>query len=196
MRAQIMAVHLLLMNLLALSLGPLSRGRRDRQGLRSTDGGRRFLGESSMWLAAGLAPCLFLRGASQLQGELLGRLMSRTPLPSPAELFGELLHEVQMRRLFPDGKYFVDMEPRHALRRRSCPATTGYVAYDDQTLAAFVAEHFDPPLDVSTASPRAVRSGIAATSARQHFSIAYARRGIVLVRQPQMESRISPRRCL
>ena len=38
--------------------------------------------------------------------------MSRTPLASPAELFGDLLHEVQMRRLFPDGKYFVDMEPR------------------------------------------------------------------------------------
>src|SRR4029077_12806574 len=83
-------------------------------------------------------------GTAQIRRGLPGRLMSRTPLPSPAELFGELLHEVQVRRLFPDGKYFVDMEPRlppaqimsrfHRLCLR-----------DDRTLATFVAEHFDPP---------------------------------------------------
>ena len=72
--------------------------------------------------------------------------MPCAPLPSPAELFSELLHEVQMRRLFPDGKYFVDMEPRmhpaeimSRYRRLTC--------HDDGALAAFVAEHFDPPPD-------------------------------------------------
>ncbi len=71
--------------------------------------------------------------------------MRGAPLPSPAEYFGELLHEVQLRRLFPDGKYFVDMQPRlHPAqimsRYRRLPEFC-----DDATLAAFVAEHFDPP---------------------------------------------------
>ncbi len=70
--------------------------------------------------------------------------MPGAPLPSPAELFGELLHEVQMRRLFPDGKYFVDMEPRFHPAEIMCRYRR-LASYDDATLAAFVAEHFDPP---------------------------------------------------
>jgi alpha,alpha-trehalase len=72
--------------------------------------------------------------------------MLRAPLPSPAELFGKLLHEVQMRRLFPDGKYFVDMEPR----RHPAEIMSRYrrlESRDDSTLAAFVAEHFAAPLN-------------------------------------------------
>jgi hypothetical protein len=72
--------------------------------------------------------------------------MLGTPLLSPAELFGELLHEVQVRRLFSDGKYFVDMEPllhpaqilSHYHRLGPC---------DDAALAAFVARHFVAPAD-------------------------------------------------
>lgn len=70
--------------------------------------------------------------------------MPGAPLPSPAELFGELLHEVQMRRLFPDGKYFVDMEPRMP-PAQIMSRYRRLASYDDGSLAAFVTEHFDPP---------------------------------------------------
>lgn len=70
--------------------------------------------------------------------------MTFEALVPPAELFGELFHEVQIRRLFPDGKQFVDMEPRQH------PATimSNYQrlrSNDHQTLAEFVFEHFAPP---------------------------------------------------
>jgi alpha,alpha-trehalase len=76
--------------------------------------------------------------------------MPPAPLRSPAELFGELLHEVQMRRIFPDGKYFVDMEPRsHPAEIMACHRRLG--SCDDSRLAAFIAEHFDPPSNSAAA---------------------------------------------
>jgi alpha,alpha-trehalase len=108
--------------------------------------------------------------------------MSRAPLPSPAELFGELLHEVQMRRLFPDGKYFVDMEPRlppaqimsrfHRLCLR-----------DDRTLATFVAEHFDPPAHTAAGAHESTSSD----TLLMHISASWDR----LLRQPQTGSSFS-----
>jgi neutral trehalase len=77
--------------------------------------------------------------------------MLGTPLFSPAELFGELLHEVQVRRLFSDGKYFVDMEPLlHPAQIMSHYHRLG--PCDDATLAAFVARHFVAPTGASTHS--------------------------------------------
>src|SRR5258708_23560131 len=77
--------------------------------------------------------------------------MLGTPLLSPAELFGELLHEVQVRRLFSDGKYFVDMEPLlHPAQIMSHYHRLG--PCDEATLAAFVGQHFVPPTDASTHS--------------------------------------------
>ena len=79
--------------------------------------------------------------------------MAGTALPSPAELFGELLHEVQVRRIFSDGKHFVDMEPR-------LPPAQIMSRYqrlgrcDDQTLAAFVAQYFVAPVEASALSHR------------------------------------------
>jgi alpha,alpha-trehalase len=108
--------------------------------------------------------------------------MSRTPLASPAELFGELLHEVQMRRLFPDGKYFVDMEPRlppaQIMSRfhRLC-------SRDDRTLAAFVAEHFDPPAHTAGGVHESTSSDTLLT----HISASWDR----LLRRPQTASSFS-----
>jgi len=70
-------------------------------------------------------------------------------LPSPAEHFGELLHDVQLRRLFPDGKHFVDMEPRQD-PVKIMSAYRSLQSLDDAALAAFVSQHFDPPLGLST----------------------------------------------
>ena len=77
--------------------------------------------------------------------------MLGTPLLSPAELFGELLHEVQVRRLFSDGKYFVDMEPLfHPAQIMSHYHRLG--PCDDTTLAAFVARLFVAPTGASAHS--------------------------------------------
>ena len=110
--------------------------------------------------------------------------MSGSPLSSPAEQFGELLHEVQMRRLFPDGKYFVDMEPR----RHPAQIMSRYrrlAAYDDATLAAFVAEHFDPPPNF--AAGRVGRNGDPRATLLEHIRATWDH----LVRAPQLPGKFS-----
>ena len=62
----------------------------------------------------------------------------------PARDLGQLFHDVQMARVFPDSKSFVDARPR------SAPAdiVARYEAERSRSgfdLAAFVREHFDPP---------------------------------------------------
>ena len=104
--------------------------------------------------------------------------MPCAPLPSPAELYGELLHEVQMSGLFPDGKYFVDMVPRRhpaeiMSRYRRLPA------YDVSTLTAFVAEHFDAP--PNTAAVAKGRNGDPPKTLLDHIRTTWD----LLVRQPQ-----------
>jgi alpha,alpha-trehalase len=104
--------------------------------------------------------------------------MSCAPLPSPAELFSELLHEVQVRRLFPDGKYFVDMEPRmHPAEIMSRYRRLTW--HDDSRLAAFVAEHFDPPPD--TAAGADYHNGHPPEDLLDHIRATWDR----LVRPPQ-----------
>ncbi|CAN5281848.1 alpha,alpha-trehalase TreA [soil metagenome] len=51
---------------------------------------------------------LALAGAALLSCQVAGAE------PSPAELYGELFRRVQTERIFPDGKTFVDAQPRHA----------------------------------------------------------------------------------
>ncbi|WP_343717311.1 alpha,alpha-trehalase TreF [Inquilinus sp.] len=62
----------------------------------------------------------------------------------PAAVYGELFRDVQMQRVFPDGKTFVDAEPKadpaEILRRYA--EEKGKPGFD---LAAFVHRHFTPP---------------------------------------------------
>jgi alpha,alpha-trehalase len=110
--------------------------------------------------------------------------MPCAPLPSPAELFSELLHEVQVRRLFPDGKYFVDMEPRmHPAEIMSRYRRLAW--HDDSTLAAFVAEHFDPP--PNTAAGTDHHNGHPPEDLLDHIRATWDR----LVRPPQTLSTFS-----
>ena len=108
--------------------------------------------------------------------------MSRTILPTPAELFGELLHEVQTRKLFSDGKYFVDMEPRrHPMEIMSLYHQLH--SPDDGTLAGFVTEHFEPPQNaLGEERAREPREPL-----NPHISATWDR----LVRQPHKAPRFS-----
>jgi alpha,alpha-trehalase len=73
---------------------------------------------------------------------------SSPPLPAswyePSRALGQLFHDVQMVRVFPDGKTFVDAQPRNApdtivARYEVARATAGF------DLRAFVMENFDLP---------------------------------------------------
>jgi alpha,alpha-trehalase len=80
-----------------------------------------------------------------LAAPVLGADEERTP----AELYGELFEQVQLERVFPDGKTFVDALPKREpdeivaeyQRQKSLP---------DFDLAAFVREQFTPPVDLAS----------------------------------------------
>lgn len=64
--------------------------------------------------------------------------------PGPDELFAEMFAEVQLRRLFPDGKTFPDMEPRAAPSEIMAEWRVRPLESDAE-IKAFVSEHFDLP---------------------------------------------------
>ena len=72
-------------------------------------------------------------------------LRELTGLQTPETLYGELLHDVQMARVFPDGKTFVDCVPKVSPEE----ITRLYKAQktkDGFDLKSFVLEHFDLPV--------------------------------------------------
>ena len=79
---------------------------------------------------------------------------------TPADLYGALFQAVQMRRVFADGKTFVDAVPRRdpgaimADYRAAPPA-------DDAALKAFVLANFDVPAEAPTVAPSTERPPLA-----------------------------------
>lgn len=72
-------------------------------------------------------------------------------IASPAQLYGPLFEQVQMRRLFPDGKTFVDA----TARRTPAAILADYRArasWSDDDLRAFVRANFDVPEDTPTSA--------------------------------------------
>ncbi|MBW8727408.1 MAG: hypothetical protein JF625_19950, partial [Inquilinus limosus] len=63
----------------------------------------------------------------------------------PSAVYGELFRDVQMQRVFPDGKTFVDAEPKSdpAEILRLYAEEKGKAGFD---LATFVHRHFTPPM--------------------------------------------------
>ena len=79
-------------------------------------------------------------------------LAAKAPEPSPADLYGPLFEAVQMQRIFPDGKTFVDATPRMSVAQ----ILSDYAAEQPQTdadLRRFVETRFIVPGDVTTAPP-------------------------------------------
>lgn len=79
----------------------------------------------------------------------LAALPGQAQQPPPAAVYGELFRDVQMQRVFPDGKTFVDSEPKadpaEILRRYA--EEKGRPGFD---LAAFVHRYFTPPAPEKT----------------------------------------------
>lgn len=86
-------------------------------------------------------------------------LLSAASPPSPAQRFGRLFHDVQMRRVFPDSKTFADAQPR----RPDAAILAAYARCDCQTVAAlkaFVLANFTQPI-TPAAPPPPRRLGLA-----------------------------------
>ncbi|MDG2521980.1 alpha,alpha-trehalase TreF [Caulobacter segnis] len=93
---------------------------------------------------------------------------------TPADLYSELFHQVQMRRLFPDGKTFVDA----TARRSPDQILASYRArtwFSDEELKRFVATQFDLPQEVLVPTP---------STARPPIDTHIARLWPILTRQP------------
>jgi len=80
---------------------------------------------------------------------------------TPADLFGDLFQQVQMRRLFPDGKTFVDATPKRA------PAAImacyrAHARFTDAELKRFVRANFDLPESLPIPPPSSARASLKA----------------------------------
>jgi alpha,alpha-trehalase len=77
-------------------------------------------------------------------------------IPTPADTYQELFHQVQTRRLFPDGKTFVDAAPR----RDPAAILKDYRArarFTDAELKRFVRANFIVPEAGAAPAPSAER---------------------------------------
>lgn len=65
-------------------------------------------------------------------------------VPTPDQLYGQLFHEVQMQRIFPDGKTFVDCTPKRAVK--DIMYDYGLMKGPNMDLKKFVLDNFDVPV--------------------------------------------------
>lgn len=65
-------------------------------------------------------------------------------VPTPDQLYGELFHEVQMQRIFPDGKTFVDCTPKRAVK--DIMYDFGMMKGPNMDLKKFVLDNFNTPV--------------------------------------------------
>jgi alpha,alpha-trehalase len=93
---------------------------------------------------------------------VISTLVAGRSSASPADLFGDLLTEVQLRRLHPDGKTFVDAVP---LRRTAdIMADFERLERSDAAIRSFVSENFRLP------SPAAVHSAHGERDLRRYIT--------------------------
>ncbi|MBO9557112.1 MAG: alpha,alpha-trehalase TreF [Caulobacter sp.] len=80
---------------------------------------------------------------------------------SPADTYAELFHQVQMRKLFPDGKTFVDARPKRP-PAEILAAYRVHAAFTDAELKRFVRANFDLPQNPAAPPPSKDRSTLKA----------------------------------
>lgn len=80
-------------------------------------------------------------------------------VPTPADTYQELFHQVQTRRLFADGKTFVDAVPRRA-PAKIMAAYRARARFSDAELKRFVRANFIVPEAGATPKPSAARPPI------------------------------------
>ncbi|KQM36283.1 alpha,alpha-trehalase TreF [Sphingomonas sp. Leaf10] len=91
-----------------------------------------------------LMPLLLAGCAASGQAPPVAAVAPAAGVPTPADRFGPLFEAVQMRRIFPDGKTFVDATPKRADAAILADFRRGEFS-DDAALKAFVLANFDVP---------------------------------------------------
>ncbi|MEN2747953.1 alpha,alpha-trehalase TreF [Sphingomonas sp. T9W2] len=89
-------------------------------------------------------PLLLAGCAASGQAPPIAVTASAAGVPTPADRFGPLFEAVQMRRIFPDGKTFVDAVPKRSDAAILADFARGAFS-DDAALKAFVLANFDVP---------------------------------------------------
>ncbi len=82
-------------------------------------------------------------------------------VPTPADTYQELFHQVQVRRIFPDGKTFVDAVPRRA-PARILADYRAHARFSDAELKRFVRVNFVVPETAAAPAPSAMRTSLKA----------------------------------
>ena len=80
-------------------------------------------------------------------------------IPTPADTYAELFHQVQTRRIFPDGKTFVDAIPKRA-PARILADYRAHARFSDAELKRFVTANFVVPQAGAAEKPSAARPPI------------------------------------
>lgn len=80
-------------------------------------------------------------------------------VPTPADIYQELFHQVQTRRIFPDGKTFVDAVPRRA-PEKILADYRAHSRFSDAELKRFVRANFVVPEAGAAPKPNAARPPI------------------------------------
>ena len=96
-----------------------------------------------------------------LSGPVLAQPLKADQVASPADIYAELFNQVQMRKLFADGKTFVDATPKRA------PAAIladyrAHARFTDAELKRFVRANFDVPQSAPLPSPSKDRTTLKA----------------------------------
>ncbi|USQ97937.1 alpha,alpha-trehalase TreF [Caulobacter sp. RL271] len=82
-------------------------------------------------------------------------------VPTPADTYQELFHQVQTRRIFPDGKTFVDAVPRRAPAKIMADYRA-HARFSDAELKRFVRANFIVPQAGAAPKPTAKRTALKA----------------------------------
>ena len=80
-------------------------------------------------------------------------------IPTPADIYQDLFHQVQTRRIFPDGKTFVDAVPKRP-PARILADYRAHAAFSDAELKQFVKANFVVPEAGAAPNPSAARPPI------------------------------------
>lgn len=75
---------------------------------------------------------------------MTGFSVAAQPIVTPDQLYGNLFHEVQMQRIFPDGKTFVDCTPKRAVK--DIMYDYGLQKGPNMNLKKFVEDNFNLPV--------------------------------------------------
>jgi alpha,alpha-trehalase len=107
-------------------------------------------------MTVALLAALALSSAARAQDAAIQAPPEAVAIPTPADTYQELFHQVQTRRIFPDGKTFVDAVPKRA-PAKILADYRAHKRFSDTELKRFVRANFVVPEAGATPRPSKAR---------------------------------------